>query len=233
MTAMQPMGRREAADPYVASDAALAALLRGAPWRHVVALGDSVVQGVREAVRGYRDRSWLDRLGAALTLAEPATRVHNLGRRDLTAAQVRSAQLGPALGLRPDLAIVVAGGNDLLRRSFDPAALHADLVSIIAPLRMAGAEVLTMDLWDITVSEHVDPRRRDVMRERLDAYVSVARAVSVEQGTLHARLRDHPAATDPSVFSSDGLHLNARGHAIVAAGVARRLAAGVRATPGV
>jgi lysophospholipase L1-like esterase len=233
MTAMQPMGRREAADPYVASDAALAGLLRGAPWRQVVALGDSVVQGVREAVRGYCDRSWLDRLGAALTLAEPATRVHNLGLRDLTAAQVRSAQLGPALGLRPDLAIVVAGGNDLLRRSFDPAALHADLVSIIAPLRMAGAEVLTMDLWDITVSGHVDPRHRDVMRERLDAYVSVARAVSVEQGTLHARLRDHPAATDPSVFSSDGLHLNARGHAIVAAGVARRLAAGVRATPGV
>jgi lysophospholipase L1-like esterase len=134
----------------------------------------------------------------------------------------------------PDLAIVVAGGNDLLQRSFAAGALHADLVSIIAPLRMSGADVLTMDLWDVTVSEHVEPRHRDVLRERLDIYVSVARAVAAEQSTLHARLREHPAATDPSVFSSDGLHLNARGHAIVAAEVARRLAMHVRgATRGV
>jgi lysophospholipase L1-like esterase len=215
---------REGEDPYVAGDTALAALLAGVRWRRVVALGDSIVQGVREAVPGYRNRAWLDRVGAALTLAEPATEVHNLGWRDLTAAQVRAAQLGPALALAPELAVVVAGGNDLLRRRFDPAGLHADLVSIVAPLRMAGADVLTMDLWDITVSGHVDPRHRDVMRERLEDYVSVARAVAAEQDTIHVRLREHPAATDPSVFATDGLHLNARGQAIVAAEVARALA---------
>jgi lysophospholipase L1-like esterase len=233
MTALEPLFRREADDPHVAGDTALAAVLRGAPWRQVVALGDSVVRGVREALPGYRNLSWLQRLERGLVRAVPGAAVHNLGWRNLTAAQVRSAQLGPALAREPDLALVVADGNDLLQRRFDPAALHADLVSIIAPLRMAGAEVLTMDLWDITVSEHVDPRHRDAMRERLDAYVSVVRAVSVQQGTVHARLREHPAATDPAVFSSDGLHLNVRGHAIVAAEVARRLAAHARATPGV
>jgi lysophospholipase L1-like esterase len=224
VTAVEPVYRREGEDPYVAGDGALAALLAGVRWRRVVALGDSIVQGVRDAVPGYRNRSWVDRVGAALRLAEPAAEVHNLGWRDLTAAQVRAAQLGPALALAPDLALVVAGGNDLLRRGFDPGALHADLVSIVAPLRMAGAEVLTMDLWDITVSAHVAPRYRDVMRERLEDYVSVARAVAAEQDTIHVRLREHPAATDPSVFASDGLHLNARGHAIVAAEVVRALA---------
>jgi lysophospholipase L1-like esterase len=47
--------------------------------------------------------------------------------------------------------------------------------------------------------------------------------VSAEVGGIHARLRDGPAARDRDRFSRDGLHLNARGHAVVATDLARAL----------
>jgi lysophospholipase L1-like esterase len=204
---------REWADPHVAADHELAALM--APWERVVVIGDSIAEGVREPAPGYRDRSWADRLGATA----------NLGRRSLTAAEVRATQLDAALALAPDLAIVVAGGNDLRRPAFDPDALRAELLALLGPLRATGADVLTMDLFDSAHNPHVAPRVAATMSARLTQLVDVTRAVSAEAGGWHARLRDHPAATDTDIYARDGLHLNARGHAIVATALARRLGA--------
>jgi lysophospholipase L1-like esterase len=153
---------REWADPHVASDHELARLLDPpAPWARVVVLGDSVAEGVREPTPGYRDLGWADRLGAAFALARPGAVLANLGRRHLTAAEVRAAQLTPA----------VAGP----------------------------------------------------MSTRLGELVDVTRAVGAEVGGIHVRLRDHPAATDTDIYARDGLHLDARGHAIVTTALARHL----------
>ena len=65
---------------------------------------------------------------------------------------MRASQLAPALAFRPDLAIVSAGGNDALRRSFDPGAVERELVAIVGPLRRAGADVLLLELMDIVAS---------------------------------------------------------------------------------
>jgi hypothetical protein len=65
------------------------------------------------------------------------------------------------------------------------------------------------------------------MSARLVQFCDVTRAVAAQHGAIHVRLRDHPAAEDPSIFSRDGLHLNVRGHAIVAAEVGRALSAAV------
>lgn len=217
---------REWADPHVASDHELARLLDPpAPWARVVVLGDSIAEGVREPAPGYRDLSWADRLGAAFALARPGATLTNLGRRHLTAAEVRAAQLEPALALAPGLAIVVAGGNDLLKRSFDPEALRADLLALLVPLRAAGAEVLTMDLFDSAHNPYVAPALAGPMSARLGQLVEVTRAVSAQTGGIHVALRDHPAATDTDIYARDGLHLDARGHAIVATALARHLGA--------
>jgi lysophospholipase L1-like esterase len=111
---------REWADPHVANDDELARLLGPlVEWERVVVLGDSIAAGVREPSPGYRDLSWSERLAAGLAIAQPEAVVHNLGRRDLTAAEVRETQLDAALALCPDLVVLAAGGNDLLscRRS--------------------------------------------------------------------------------------------------------------------
>jgi lysophospholipase L1-like esterase len=194
---------REWADPYVLPDHELAALV--GPWERVVLIGDSTVEGVRGPVPGYRDLSWADRLALAFERARPGTDTINLGRRGLTAAQVRDAQLARALDARPDLAIVVAGGNDvLLGLPLDEAV--AAIGEVVAALRDAGAGVVTMDLVD-------DGRG-------LASFAPLSEAVRA-LGVWHAPLRDGALARERDVHAPDGLHLNARGHAIVATDVAR------------
>jgi lysophospholipase L1-like esterase len=215
---------REWADPHVANDEELGRLLGpGVPWGRVVVLGDSIAAGVREPSPGYRDLSWSDRLAAGLAIARPGAVVHNLGRRDLTAAEVRATQLDPALALGPDLAIVAAGGNDLLRREFDPNMVRDELSAILGALRAAGADILTFDLLDNTGTGLVPERFVAVLRERLGQLAEVTCEASTGLGGWHAPLRTHPAATDTDIFATDGLHLNARGHAIVGTALARHL----------
>jgi lysophospholipase L1-like esterase len=217
---------RERADPHVGADHELARVLDPpVPWERVVVLGDSIAEGLREPVPGYRDLSWADRLAAALTFARPRAVLFNLGRRDRTAAEIRTAQLDAALSLRPGLAIVTAGGNDLLRREFDPNMLAGELRAILGPLRDSGADVLTFDLYDWTSNPYIPARLAPRMGQRLTQVTEVTRAVSAQLGGIHARLRDGPAAGDRDRFSHDGLHLNARGHGIVATDLARALGA--------
>jgi len=213
---------REWADPHVANDQELGRLL-GVGWERVVVLGDSIAAGVREPSPGYRDLSWSDRLAAGLALVQPSGVVHNLGRRDLTAAEVRESQLEEALALGPDLAIVAAGGNDLLRREFDPGAVGEELAGILGPLRAAGADLLTFDLLDNTGTGLIPERFVAVLRERLAQLADATRAASTGVGGWHAPLREHVAASDADIFAGDGLHLNARGHAIVGTELARCL----------
>lgn len=194
---------REWADPHVLADHELAALV--GPWERVVLVGDSTVEGVRGPVPGYRDLAWADRLALAFGRARTETETTNLGRRGLTAAQVRDAQLQRALDVRPDLAIVVAGGNDVLLGLPLEAAVAA-MGEMVAALRRAGTQVVTMDLVD-------DGRG-------LASFAPLSRAVRA-LGAWHVPLRDGALAREPELYAPDGLHLNARGHAIVATDVAR------------
>jgi lysophospholipase L1-like esterase len=215
---------REWADPHVVNDAELGRLLGpDVRWERVVVLGDSIAAGVREPSPGYRDLSWSDRLAAGLAVARRGAVVCNLGRRDLTAAEVREAQLEEALALGPDLAVVAAGGNDLLRREFDPNMVRDELSAILTPLRAAGADILTFDLLDNTGTGLVQERFVEVLRERLVQLAEATRAASAAVGGWHVPLREHPAANDVDIFARDGLHLNARGHAIVGTALARHL----------
>jgi hypothetical protein len=52
----------------------------------------------------------------------------------------------------------------------------------------------------------------------------VAAVIGHELGAVHVKNRHHPLAADPSLFASDRVHGNARGHAIAAANLLRALA---------
>jgi lysophospholipase L1-like esterase len=203
----------------------LVVMLRGAPWRRAVVLGDSIAEGVREAHDGYRDLSWIDRIAEPLQAAAPGLALMNLGLRDLLAAEVRERQLETALAFRPDLAIVAAGGNDTLRSSFDPAAVERELDAIAGALRRAGADVLMIELLDIVASGLVAPEYAERVDARLRSLAAVTRSVAARHGAMLVEMRAHPASADPDVYSSDRLHLNTRGHAIVATEAVRTLSA--------
>jgi lysophospholipase L1-like esterase len=202
-------------EPEVLPFVSQVALLRGAPWRRVAVLGDSIAEGVREPREGFLDLSWIDRIAEPLRAVCPGLSLMNLGLRDLLAGEVRERQLVAALGFRPDLAIVAAGGNDALRRSFSPDDVTRELDGIVGPLRRAGADVLMIELMDIVASGLVPPEYAHSLDERMRALAEVTRRVARRHGAMLVEMRDHPASADPDVYSSDRLHLNALGHAIV------------------
>jgi lysophospholipase L1-like esterase len=214
--------------PDVLPFASQVALLRGARWRRLAVLGDSIAEGVREPHPGYRDISWIDRIAEPLHAVVPGLTVMNLGTRDLLAREVRERQLGPAIGFRPDLAIVAAGGNDALRRSSVPDEVAGELDAIVGPLRRAGADVLMIELLDIVASGLVPADHAGPLDERMRALAEVTRTVADRHGAMLVAMRGHPASADPGVYSSDRLHLNARGHAIVGSEAVRVLSAVLR-----
>lgn len=195
--------------------ARMVALLHGVPWRRVAVIGDSVAEGVREPHDGYSDLSWIDRITDALRAVVPGLTVMNAGRRNLLAAQVRERQLGPALAFEPDLAILAAGGNDALRRTYRADRLAGELDAIAGPLRDAGADLLMIELMDIVASGLVPEEQAPGLDTRMRSLAEVTRAVAGRHDATLVEMRGHPVSADPGVYASDRLHLNARGHAIV------------------
>jgi lysophospholipase L1-like esterase len=214
-------------DPEVLPDRDLAALVRGARWRRLAVLGDSVAEGVREPLDGYRDLSWIDRIAGPLRAEVPGLAVLNLGRRNLLAAEVRASQLDAALAFRPDLAIVSAGGNDSLRHSFDTGAVERELDAIVGPLRRAGADVLLLELMDIVASGLVPREHAAALDGRMRRLAALTRRVARRHGAILVAMRGHAASADPGVYASDRLHLNTRGHAIVGSEAIRALSAAI------
>jgi lysophospholipase L1-like esterase len=210
-------------DTQVLPFASLVAMLRGARWRRLAVLGDSVAEGVGEPHERFSNLSWIDRIADPLRAASGGLAILNLGRRDLLAHEVRERQLPPALAFAPDLAIVAAGGNDALRRSFDREAVARELDGIVGPLRRAGADVLMIELMDIVASGLVPHEHAAALDARFTTLADATRTVAARHGAVLVPMRRHPASADPDVYASDRLHLNARGHAIVGTEAVRAL----------
>jgi lysophospholipase L1-like esterase len=223
-----PMDPVEATDPYCLRPGESAGLLRDHPWRRFVVLGDSVAEGMCEPVEGYSRLQWAERVAAELAAVRPEMMYLNLGRRGLRAYEVRADQLDRALAFRPDLALVVCGGNDAFRPAYDDAAadaVDAELATMVTALRAAGADVLTVGMFDVSHSPAVPERIRADLRERMRRLAAHTGRLAARLGTLHVHLTDHPLTADASLYSTDGRHGSARSDAIAAAETVRRLGA--------
>lgn len=220
-----PSTLTESTDPYCLRDGESRALLDGHPWQRFVVLGDSVAEGMCEPLDGYPPVQWADRTAAELTAVNPALVYRNLGHRGLRAHEVRAGQLQPALDFAPDLALIVCGGNDAFGRSYDPDAVDAELTAMITALRQVGADVVTVGMFDVSYSPAVPASIRPGLAERMRRLSAHTGRLADTLGTLHVALTDHPATSDPSLYSSDGRHGSARSDAIATAETVRRLGA--------
>ena len=210
---------REAADPTVLSPAQEDALLRGAPWRRLAVLGDSIAEGMGDHTPGYASQYWGDRLAGALGRQQPGLAYVNLGKRDLRAREVRTSQLGPAQAFAPDLAAVVCGGNDLLVEHFDVEAVEREIEALVQGLVETWAQVVTFTMLNMPSAIELPapiPARLDELHDRW-------RAVSARQGTLLVDLAREPVCADPELYSKDLKHATTRGHAVVASHTIKRL----------
>lgn len=184
-----------------------------------VALGDSQTEGLGDGDDTIGLRGWADRLAERLAELNPELGYANLAVRGRYAHQIRAEQLEPALRLKPDVATVVAGMNDLLRPSFDADAVATELDAMFAALTSAGSRVATVTFPDIgRIVPLARPLRGRVvaLNERI---LELSRAYDV--AVLDAF--EHPVTCDPRLWSSDRLHASPLGHERIAAGMADAL----------
>lgn len=167
-----------------------------------VALGDSQTEGLGDGDEASGLRGWADRLAELLDAAEPGLRYANLAVRGQLAGQVRATQLDAALALRPDLATVVAGMNDLLRPRFDADAVGAELEAMFAALTGAGARVATLTF---PAMERLVPLARP-LAPRVPALNARIREAAARHGVLVVETYGEEVVVDPRLWSPDRLH---------------------------
>lgn len=155
---------------------------------------------------GYR--GWADRFAEHVAREQDGLEYANLAIRGRTTAKIREEQLQPALDLKPDLATVVAGMNDILRASFDVAAVAHDIYVMQDALVGQGATVLTFTLPD---PAPVMPIAKP-LRGRVLALNDAIRAATSNSGATLLDLGAYPVASDPRLWSEDRLHANSAGH---------------------
>ena len=194
-----------------------------------VAIGDSSTEGLDDPLGPSapgRYRGWADRLAAHVARARAAALpgaspllYANLAIRGRKTREILDEQLAPALAMRPDLATVFGGTNDIIRRGFSLDAVVADIRTMQRAFRDAGATVLTITMPDL--SEVMPLAKRAA--PKLHAFNAAVREVSRETGTIVVDLAAYPFVTDPRFWSGDRLHANSEGHARIAAALAHAL----------
>jgi lysophospholipase L1-like esterase len=196
-------------------------------WRSFVALGDSFTEGMDDPYedgRGYR--GWADLVAAELAKkAGEEFRYANLAVRGRLFPQVAEEQVPAALKMEPDLITFAAGGNDALRRGFQPELLIEKFDDTIRKLRGGGADVVLFRWADISTrlpgGRVIGPRVQTMNRAVVDT--------AERHGARVIDLWGDETFHNTRMWSIDRLHLSAAGHRRVAAHVLKGL--GVDADP--
>jgi len=187
-------------------------------WRNFVALGDSFTEGMDDPYedgRGYR--GWADLVAGRLAgdASGGDFGYANLAVRGRLLPRVVEEQVPAALAMKPDLISFAAGGNDALRRGFDPDALLQRFDDTIRDLRATGADVVLFRWADISTRL---PGGR-VIGPRVRMMNDAVTATAERHGALVVDLWGDPAFANTRMWSVDRLHLSPSGHRRVAAHV--------------
>ena len=189
-----------------------------------VALGDSTTEGLDDPDGEGGYRGWADRLAGMLARGQGGPVAYaNLAVRGRTARHIREEQLGAALALKPDLATVVAGMNDLLRGNYDPRVVAGEVGEMQRALIAAGCHVVSVTIPDLSHRLAIGPFSRMLSR-RTRSLNAAMREITRETGAQLVDLGSYELARDPRLWSRDRLHLNPDGHGRQAAALAHALA---------
>jgi lysophospholipase L1-like esterase len=202
-------------------------------WSTYVALGDSLTAGTGDAGRDGRRIGWAQRLADVLSVRTAARcQLTNLAVDGATVAQVLSEQLPAAAAARPDLLSVTVGMNDIRARGFDELSFKAGLGQLLEALAATEATVLTCTLPDITAIMTRSPEMAGIARERMRLASDIIREQAESYGAVCLDVWSLPGITDPDLYGPDRVHPNSRGHQLMAAAFADKLAPRWSRAPG-
>jgi lysophospholipase L1-like esterase len=177
-------------------------------------LGDSIAFGTG-ALR--REDTLGPRLAAALVADGFAVELSVLAIPGAVSADL-PAQVRRAAPLRPDLAVVVIGANDLAR-FVPPASACRFLTDAVRTLQDGGADVVVVPAPDMSAVPWIPAALRGVVsaasgllqRHQAEAAAAAgARVAHVSQEIAGA------FATDPALFAADRFHPSSAGYARIA-----------------
>jgi lysophospholipase L1-like esterase len=188
-------------------------------FERYVAIGDSTAEGLDDPDGHGGYRGWANRLAERIAREQGDLLYANLAVRGRKTREVLEEQLDAALAMRPDLAAVVSGTNDILRPHFDAEGVARDIERMQRALVEAGATVVSFTLPDLTP---VMPLARP-LRGRIQRFARALVEASARSGALVVDFAAHPVASDPRLWSEDRLHANALGHGRIADALAHAL----------
>jgi lysophospholipase L1-like esterase len=196
------------------------------PLRLVV-LGDSIAYGTgalrREDALGPRLSAMLSAEGFGVELsvvAVPGAQSSGL-----------PAQVRRALPLRPDLAVIVIGANDLAR-FVPPASACRFLTAAVTELGEAGADVVVVPAPDMSSVPWIPPALRGVVsaasalmaRHQAEAAASAGATVAHVSEAIGSAFAADPQA----MFAADRFHPSSAGYARIAEVLAPAVLAAAR-----
>jgi lysophospholipase L1-like esterase len=192
-------------------------------WRSFVAVGDSFTEGMNDITPDGRMRGWADLVASHLAaLAAPeGFRYANLAVRGRLFDRIVDDQVPAAVTMSPDLVSFAGGGNDVLRRGFDPAPMLVRFNEVVRLLRATGADVILFQ-W-ANISTRLPGGRVVLPRTRL--LNQAVQEVGERHGAIIVNLWDDDEFLNPLLWSEDRLHMSPVGHQRVAAHVLTRLGA--------
>lgn len=186
-----------------------------------IAVGDSFTEGVADDTRpdGHY-RGWADRVADGLA-QHLATRGESLRYADFAVRgklldQIVADQVPRALAQEPDWLTFHAGGNDALRPKTDVGELYRRYDAALDVLAASGATAI---VFTSLPRAGGTGRLADAIAERFEAFNAHIRAAAAGRGLVVVDLERLSALNDRRFWHSDRLHLNAAGHARVAAAV--------------
>ena len=182
----------------------------------ILALGDSLTAGY-----GLPEAdAFTTRLQQALKDKGYDVQVINAGVSGDTTAGGR-ARLDWALGDQPDVAVVELGANDGLR-GLDPASTRENLDAILTVMKERGVPTLLAGMY----------APRNLGREYGDRFNAIYPELAAKHDVPLYPFFLEGVALDPKLNQEDGMHPNAKGVAIVVAGILPHLTALIDGLPG-
>lgn len=178
-----------------------------------MAIGDSFTEGVGDERADGRLRGWADRVaeGLADTSGEPVEYA-NLAIRGRKLGPIVDRQLEPALALEPTLITYNGGGNDIMRRHVDMAALKALSRRVVRRCQEAGVTLIVL--------AGPDPTSRipfgGVVHRRGEALTADIVHLTDEAGLTFVDMWHDQEIRRPGYWAADRIHLNPAGHRRVA-----------------
>ena len=187
--------------------------------RTFVAVGDSFTEGLADDPGDGVYRGWADLVARRLAGREPSLRYANLAVRGKLIGQIAADQLEIAAAMRPDLASVAGGMNDVMRPGCDVETVCAELERCARVLAEASGTLVMFRVVDFT-RRMPSARRFQSKADLVNAFVD---QLAEKYGAVVVDLHSARVFDDPRLWAVDRIHLTDEGHRRVAEAVLEAL----------